>query len=349
MRRLIAFLVSILAILYELAIGWLFGFLRLICELRKKAKHKDRVHAAGHVFTRCQVIPPDIYKRPDPLIYSQSYLMSLGLAVTWDNPDIHLYAIGPPPGNARTPIASNALQPDTTYDVRARIYNGSNEAPAIGMAVDFSYLSFGIGTTSTPIGTTVVDLPVRGAPGHPVTASMLWRTPVVRGHYCLQVKLNWADDANPNNNLGQENTDVGAAQSPAVFEFPVRNPNVIPEKIELVADGYVMPDPVDCGQIVKELSGKDLRRYSNADQRKDAMRRMCDGIARRHERERHPVPAGWTVVIDPNQLGLEPGESRRIRVTITPPDSFQGVRAVNINALDARRRLIGGVTLYVRR
>ena len=39
----------------------------------------------------CIQLPPDVYKRADPLIYSQYYLMAQGLAVTWDNPDIYIF------------------------------------------------------------------------------------------------------------------------------------------------------------------------------------------------------------------------------------------------------------------
>ncbi len=38
----------------------------------------------------CQPVSSDIYRRPDPLIYDQYYLMAQGIAVSWDNPDIHV-------------------------------------------------------------------------------------------------------------------------------------------------------------------------------------------------------------------------------------------------------------------
>ena len=77
------------------------------------------------------------------------------------------------------------------------------------MPVFFSYLTFGIGIVPTLIGVTVVDLPVKGASGHPLETFHDWRTPATAGHYCLQVGLFWGDDAEPDNNLGQENVDVG--------------------------------------------------------------------------------------------------------------------------------------------
>src|SRR5687768_7419882 len=51
----------------------------------------------------CCLRLPDVYIRPDPLIYSQHYLAAQGLAVTWDNPDIQLYDAG-------TPVASHELE-----------------------------------------------------------------------------------------------------------------------------------------------------------------------------------------------------------------------------------------------
>ena len=104
----------------------------------------------------CQKIPPHIYRRPDPMIYDQRYLMSQGLAVTWINPDVTIELGG-------VPVDPSSLTPDTTYDVVARIWNGSTNAPAIGLPVNFSYLSFGVGTQQNPIGQTKVNLGERSA------------------------------------------------------------------------------------------------------------------------------------------------------------------------------------------
>lgn len=76
--------------------------------------------------------------------------MAPGIAVTWDNPDIQLFAIGP--SGALTGIPSNGLKAATEYEIQAIVHNGSTIAPAIGLPVEFSFLTFGIGTTSTPIG-----------------------------------------------------------------------------------------------------------------------------------------------------------------------------------------------------
>jgi hypothetical protein len=122
-----------------------------------------------HCTPRCAVVRPDVYKCADPLIYSQRCLMEQGLAGAWDNPDIQLYENG-------TPVASHALKADTQYEVVATVYNNSLDAPAVGLPVEFSFRSFGVGATMKAIGTTVIDLPVKGAPLHPAKAKALGRT-----------------------------------------------------------------------------------------------------------------------------------------------------------------------------
>src|SRR3954447_2468761 len=62
----------------------------------------------------CIDLPPDVYKRADPLLYSQQYLMARGLAVTWDNPDIDVLDGGA--------VVSGPLKPDHDYTVRVRVW-----------------------------------------------------------------------------------------------------------------------------------------------------------------------------------------------------------------------------------
>jgi hypothetical protein len=339
---------ALLHALYSLAIGWLVGFIKLLEDLHRRHERQEELRRQGHRYKRCQVIPPDVYKRPDPLIYSQQYLMSQGLAVTWDNPDIQLYDVAA----GFVPVSSHELKKNTEYEIRATIYNGSTDAPAIGMPVEFSYLSFGIATTSTFIGATTVDLPVRGAPGHPATAAMRWVTPGTVGHYCIQVKLIWVDDANPANNLGQENTDVGAAHSPAVFEFPVGNPSRASEHLRLVPDAYKLPEPLDCDEVERQKKQKDKGRGKNGRNGKNGNGTQddwCRELQRRHEQDRWGIDPGWDVQIVPSDLVLAPGADQNVTVTIEPPAGFSGTEAINVNAVDDQDRLVGGVTLYVTR
>lgn len=278
----------------------------------------------------CVKVPAPVYRRPDPLIYSQRYLMSQGLAVTWDNPDIQLYQAG-------VPVPSHALSPATEYEIVARIWNGSKDAPAVNLPVRFSYLTFGIATTSTPIGEARVDLPVRGAPGHPTFARVPWRTPATPGHYCIQVELIWSDDANPGNNLGQENVNVKPLNSPrAAFDFPVRNDADRPRTLRLAADSYRL------GQAPPCEPQRPPRNAAEAERQREARRRAAEA---RHNLAAYPVPAGWRVQL-PAKLDLRPGEERVITVDITAPDGFVGEQTFNVNAWDGER-LVGGVTLTV--
>jgi hypothetical protein len=339
----------VLRTIYDLFVGWILGLANVIEQWCQRRKHRDRLQEDGRRTKRCQVIPPAIYKRPDPLIYCQGYLLAQGLGVTWDNPDIQVYAIGP--SGELTAISSNDLQADTTYEIQATVHNGSTTAPAIGMPVEFSVLSFGIGTTSTPIGVDTVDLQVKAAPVPPTVAKVRWHTPAVPGHYCIQVRLIWQDDANPNNNLGQENVNVAIALSPATFTFASRNGGRTDQRVRLAADAYTLLPLVDCREVTARKDGRRraVRSGSDEDHERDERIQWCSEIARRHERELHPVPAGWRVDISPELFPLAPGATQIVTVTVTPPDSFRGLQAINVNGSDQNGRALGGVTLYTRR
>jgi hypothetical protein len=61
---------------------------------------------------------------------------------------------------------------------------------------------------------------VKGGTNHPALARMVWKTPPVPGHYCIQVVLKWIDDVNPENNLGQNNVDMGHAAIAGGISLP---------------------------------------------------------------------------------------------------------------------------------
>jgi hypothetical protein len=198
-------------------------------------------------------------------------------------------------------------------------------------------MPFGIGTQRTLIGSDRVDLQVLGGPGTPATARTTWRTPAEGGHYCLQVELEWADDANPSNNLGQENTDVKSLNSPhAHFDVPVRNNYLQECVLRLEVDAYQIPARQPC----QTAESKIAKLPQSAEQVRQ--RRLA-----RHARDAYPVPDGWTVTIDPDQLQLRPGEEAAVAVDVVAPDGFDGQQSFNLNAFDGSR-LVGGVTLSVR-
>jgi hypothetical protein len=287
-----------------------------------KLPHPDQDHAGQ----QCGTITAPAFHRPDPCIYSQAYLLSLGLPVTWDNPDIVLKRNG-------VVATETELLPNTEYEIDATIWNNSYEAPVIGLKVIFSYLSFGIATTSTYMGTTFINLGVKGGPNHPALATMLWTTPATPGHYCIQVTLVWIDDANPNNNLGQNNTDVVAAHSPAVFHFQLRNDTKTSNTYTFQVDTYSIPDLPDCGGPVP------------VDNREPFVQRLRR-IQSIHNRANYPIPAGWTFVITPAPVALAPNDEVDVAVSVEPPATFTGKLPFNVNAV-YDGKYAGGVSLFV--
>jgi hypothetical protein len=320
------------------ALGWLLSIIVLVAgALDWLARHRPAGKGRPKPPRRrpidrgsCRTVPRHVYRRPDPMIYSQKYLMDQGLAVTWDNPDIQLFLKG-------APVSSSDLKPKTTYDVVATIWNGSFDAPAVNLPVRYSYLDFGMGAVSVPIGETKVDLPANGAPGCPAFAHMSWLTPSTPGHYCLQVELIWPDDANPLNNLGQENTDVVALNSPhGSVAFPVRNASRRRREVTLEVDAYAIPPREPCEDRPADAP-------TMTDDEKAAHRRSA---LARHRLSDFPVPEGWRVVVEPREMALEPGESQDVTVDIIVADGFAGRQALNVRGL-ADGSIIGGVTLYV--
>jgi hypothetical protein len=326
-------LVLLLLLLILLAIVGLFAILFFLGYRHLAAAKGPRPSRFSAYQTgNCQHVPPHIYRRPDPMIYCQQYLMSQGLAVTWDNPDIHLELGG-------VPVDSHDLKPNTTYDVIARIWNNSLDAVVANMPVEFSFLSFGIGATKTHIATAAVDVGAKGTPGCPAFARVQWTTPPTPGHYCLVVEFTWADDANPLNNVGQHNTDVKPLNSPkAKFTVPVRNDARERREIALRIDSYTLPALPECGR----LPAVDNPRPS----RETVMRRLRE-IAAAANPAKFPVPAGWTVTIAPSGLVLAGGEERDVIVDVTAPDGFAGEKTFNVNGF-AGRTPLGGVTLTVK-
>jgi hypothetical protein len=222
--------------------------------------------------------------------------------------------------------------------VVARIWNSSPDAVVSGLPVTFSYLSFGTQTQSHLIGTTVVDLGVKGSAHCPAYAKMLWTTPPVPGHYCIQVSFSWLDDSNPFNNLGQENTQVVQAASPAQFVFSVRNPARNRDAFRFEYDTYAIPTPPPCTD-----QGPPSTRAGPAPRGT-----VPPNISSRHRRADFPLPPDWTIAFDPPVPVVQPDVEVPITVTVTPPDSFHGVLPINIHVF-VSTRLMGGITVLVNR
>ena len=131
------------ALKYLLTFEWLRQLIELVRDLlaigrRRKKLEEHRRRRDPRCDPKSGKITPDVYRRADPMIYSQRYLREQGLAVTWNNPDIQLYLNG-------SPVSSSSLIKNTEYEIRATIWNNSTEAPAVGLGVDFFFHDFGIG------------------------------------------------------------------------------------------------------------------------------------------------------------------------------------------------------------
>ena len=311
------FFSTLASLLRTILYGWVLSLcelIRLLC--RRRPKPPQGPEHRPPTRSDCVTIDHPAFKRPDPLLYSQPHLIAQGLAVTYDNPDITLLLGG-------SPVSSSALLPATTYEVRARIWNNSLDAPVIDMPAHLSFLDFGVGNEPIPVGTTTVDVGVKGSPDQPAFATWLWTTPPAPGHFCLQVLLDPADDLDRTNNLGQENTDVVAAASPAVFTFKLRNDTPRQRQYRFEVDAYQIPPPPKC----------------------DAARPPGGEVALRpHRRGGHPVPAGFGVRISPDAPRLAPGAGATITVSVEPPAGFVGRQTINVNAFH-EQGFAGGVTL----
>jgi hypothetical protein len=64
-------------------------------------------------------------RRPDPCIYSQTYLASQGVPVTWNNPDIWMAKAATP--NVIEPDSYH-LEADTDYIVSVQAHNASTRS-----------------------------------------------------------------------------------------------------------------------------------------------------------------------------------------------------------------------------
>ena len=291
--------------IWKLLLFWLALLVAVVRYLLGLSKHKKD----------CDCPNPPPLKKPDPFLYCQYYLMALGFPVTWDNPDIFVY-------EGAVLVDPHQLKASTTYTVVARIWNSSFFVPVVHLNVAFSYLSFGMGTQSHPIGTSWTDLGVVGLADWPAYCAINWTTPATLGHYCIDVLLKPPDDSNWPNNLGQRNVFITQPQSPTLFTFAVGNHvGPRPRKVSFKLDAYSIPPLPVCSD--REVALDRTRAISK--------------IA-------PPVPDGWIVVLTPSTLTLAAGQEQQVQAEITPPPGFTGSMPINVTAYDDNGPF-GGVSL----
>ena len=197
-------------------------------------------------------LPEDVMRRPDPCIYSQQYLASQGVAVTWNNPDIWMAKASTP--NVIEPDSYH-LEADTDYVVSVRCHNASTDL-AVGVRVRLLYRPWSFNSPdllpvdTTPGGQEVVryaNIPGMGA----TVVQFNWHTPEVAPgesrHFCLQAHLDHPMDINLENNMGQENTNVHSANPGHVapgeivnVDVPLFNNRRLQDQFTFRADAYAI-------------------------------------------------------------------------------------------------------------
>jgi hypothetical protein len=300
----------------------------------EKARHEDDVYP-------CLPIPADVWLQPDAYLYSQPALMAMGMAVTWDNPDVRIL------DGAGHAVGSHDLLPSTLYRIQATIHNRSAAAPAPGMPVIFAPTGFGAGAPIlTPIG-TVIDLPVQGAPGEPALAEVTWMTPPTAGHFCIVISAVWPDDANPVDNIGQHNTVIrtAAPREQLTITVPVFGLLEGGATLHAAVDAYALPR----APILPVEAGPNTLADRPTEPSSDDERRLA-AIVAANARGRFPAPEEWRAAVTPGEVALEAGASRDLEFSATVPgDASAGSeQRFNVIVTDAESdRLVGGVTVVI--
>ena len=219
LRAPLEFLITVLRILFlVLAIlpAFLLRLWEWLCALLKRGNLYPEESESP-----CGRVPESVVRRPDPCIYSQRLLQSQGLPVTWNNPDIWV-ARADDPTNIE-PDSYHLIE-DTDYIVSVRAHNASTDA-AIGVRVRLNYRPWSFNSPDlVPVetdsnGDEVVQFVHIGPIPASAIAQFRWHTPKLdadqaKKHFCLQASVYHPLDTNPDNNMGQENTNVWQSANP---------------------------------------------------------------------------------------------------------------------------------------
>lgn len=354
---------SPLRILIQILIEWFLSIIGLILVFIRQvidSKEKQKLHKWE---IKCRTYPSDLLLRPDVYIYSQKWLMSQGMAVTWNNPDVVLRK-----KSDGTIADSHNLLSNTLYDIEINVHNRSTMAPAMGVKVECMARSWGInGPEMTPIGDTVVDVSVLGGSRNPATAIIPWTTPAAQGHYCLQVNLTPPDDILWEDNEGQENTNVKSPNpgpgEQMKFKIPLFNDTNKGKKLIINHDSYILPEkPVPITkEKAKAIVGKVMVRQGylsvlyrpqkpvTIKMREERTKRQNE-VTNANKAGKFPSPKKWNARINNNDVLIPKNSKKNVTFSvIVPSDAKSGdVQSFNVFANDEYGRPIGGVTLIVK-
>jgi hypothetical protein len=302
----------------------------------------------------CADIPERFWRRPDPYIYDQSYLASLGIAITWDNPDIWFER-----GGARI---SDNLDPATDYEIVAAVHNGSVEAPAFNTIVEFYSRDYGAGATPVYLG--AANLPVVPVQGlGPGFARFGWTTPPGGGHFCILVRLIAVDDTNLLNNEGQKNVRVvHPTAGSATLTLPLFNTGRDALRLSVRPSAYALVASETLDDIPSEPTGRQqsglFERLRSSPREIEALRdadvrpllsNLQRAVIEANPNDGFPVSREWVLDLPREEIVVAPGESRTASVSVTlPPSAASGTYPVTLNAYRDDGTLFGGVTELVR-
>jgi len=242
-------LVQLLFLLLFGVLAFLVRLVECLCEFLRRKNLKEEEEDEE----KCdRPLPEEVNRRPDPCIYSQEYLASQGVAVTWNNPDIWMAKASTP--NVNEPDSYH-LEANTDYIVSVQCHNASTDL-AVGVKVRLLYRPWSFNSPDllpvsvTPGGQEVVrfaNIPGMGA----AVVQFLWHTPAAppgeSRHFCLQAHLSHPMDINLENNMGQENTNVHSANPGHVasgeivnVDVPLFNNSRRPNRFAFRADAYAV-------------------------------------------------------------------------------------------------------------
>ncbi len=263
-------LLSVVRLLFALIFGplalvaafieWLLRFLK---RANLKEEERDEDDACDPPF------PEEAMRRPDPCIYSQTYLAGQGLPVTWNNPDIFMARADTP--NVIEPDSYH-LEADTDYVVSVRCHNASTDL-ALGVKARLLYRPWSFNSPELlPVqvnsaGQEVVRFVNIAGMGSTI-AQFAWHTPVAPPgetlHFCLQAHLSHPMDVNLENNMGQENTNVHSANPGHVtagelvdVDVPLFNNARDTRQFAFAADNYAVDTVSDVTLELRTNTGRE--------------------------------------------------------------------------------------------
>lgn len=359
--------------------------IKKICDFFKTRNFKQE----GDEKDCCEfVIPEDILRRPDPCIYSQTFLQGQGLPVTWNNPDIRVAKAATP--NIIEPDSYNLLE-NTHYIVSVQVHNASTDV-ALGVKVRLVYRPWSFNSPDLiPVefdsnGNEVFKIVnIAGMSSSVVTFN--WITPDValgeeKKHFCLQAILYHPLDTNPSNNLGQENTNVVNLMHGQYFSIsiPLFNPLREEQKFRLVTTQYQIDYRQNIDLKLKKNTGVQKENFADmlfrnipsvkASYNRQTKKRIIEleRTKRRtvtkakyvgfEELRREmlaadiSIPDNWQLKFDDYNDGFQlPSLStQNVNLNFVVPNDLQRdtIFPLNVLAIDRYGKIAGGVTILIK-